>query len=115
MRESDDEGVKAKAPSNIDALQQRFGIAALLSAAVIVPVLAFSVASALGMGLGSAGNDGLGVPLSLEESAALSARAGMRVSAKQEEERLAQGLTAEEAREEEALVRILRSEPLRGR
>ena len=99
----------------IDADARGLGVAVFAAAAALVPVLAFVVATSLGMGMGSSGNGGLGTPLSLEESSELRARAGMQTSAEEEERRIARGLTAEEAREEEALVKLLRSESLRGR
>ena len=99
----------------IDADARGLGVAVFAAAAALVPVLAFVVATSLGMGMGNSGNDGLGTPLSLEESRELRARAGVQTSAEEEERRIARGLTAEEAREEEALVKILRSESLRGR
>ena len=98
----------------IDANARGLGVAVFAAAAALVPVLAFVVATSLGMGMGSSGNGGLGTPLSLEESSELRARAGMQTSAEEEERRIARGLTAEEAREEEALVKLLRSESLRG-
>ena len=99
----------------IDADARGLGVAVFAAAAALVPVLAFVVATSLGMGMGNSGNDGLGTPLSLEESRELRARAGVQTSAEEEDLRIARGLTAEEAREEEALVKILRSESLRGR
>lgn len=105
----------AGAELQIDEDSRGLGIAVLGISAITLPFLAFAVATALGMGIGSADNDGLGVPLSTEESRALKAKAGTVTSAEDEDRRIAQGLTAEEAREEEALVKILRSEPLRSR
>ena len=91
------------------------GVGVLALSAALVPILlAAVVAATLGMGAGSLDNGGLGVPLSVEESRVLGARAGQQTSPEEEERRLAQGLSIEEAREEEALVRILRSEPLRS-
>ena len=99
----------------IDEDSRGFGVAVLAASAAVVPVLAFVVAKSLGMGMGSLDNDGLGVPLSVEESSMLKAKAGVVTSVEEEERRIAAGLTPEEAREEEALVKVLRSEPLRGR
>ena len=99
----------------IDADQRGLGVIVLGASVAIVPLLAFVVASTLGMGMGSPDNEGLGVPLSTAEARALESKSGVATSAEEEEARLARGLTAEEAREEEALVRVLRSEPLRGR
>lgn len=98
----------------IDDDRRGIGLTVLFATALAVPLIAFQVASVLGMGAGSIGNDGLGVPLSIEEAGALERRINVQTSAAEEEERVARGLTAEEAREEEALVRILRSEPLRA-
>ena len=91
------------------------GAAVLASSTLAAAMIALVVASTLGMEIGSNDNYGLGVPLSTEESRKLKAKAGVVTSAADEEARLSRGLTEEEAREEEALVRILRSEPLRAR
>ena len=54
--------------------------AALIGAAALVPLLAFGVATTLGMGIGSIDNDGMGTPLSREEVRALTSRSGADAS-----------------------------------
>ena len=88
----------------IDDDQNGAGVVALGAAALVVPLLAFGVATALGMTGGSMDNDGIGAPLTREEVRAMQQRQSNAASADQDDER---PLTYEEAAEEQALVDIL--------
>ena len=90
----------------MDADSDGVGAVALAGSVLLIPVLAFTVATALGMGAGSPDNGGIGMPLTTQEVRALD----------KAERAAAQGawvdtdrpLSYEEAAEEQALVDILR-------
>lgn len=100
---------RAGSELRIDEDRQGLGVAALVGAAALVPLLAFGVATTLGMSAGSMDNGGIGSPLSREE---------VKMMLQREEEASKRGgadadeaerpLTFEEAAEEQALVDILR-------
>ena len=96
----------------IDDDSAGLGVAALVGAAVLVPVLAFGVATTLGMGVGSADNDGIGSPLTSQEVRALN-----QAQQRSREDGPLEGepLTYEEAAEEQALVDILQGGIRRAR
>ena len=96
----------------IDDDSAGLGVAALVGAAVLVPVLAFGVATTLGMGVGSADNDGIGSPLTSQEVRALN-QAQQR--SREDGPREGEPLTYEEAAEEQALVDILQGGIRRAR
>ena len=95
----------------IDADRSGLGVAALVGAAALVPLLAFGVATTLGMNPGiDSDNGGIGSPLSREE---------VKMTLQRQEEASKRGLgndeddterrlSFEEAAEEQALVDILR-------
>ena len=108
----DDEPVSAVGKElRIDADKTGVGVTALIGAAALVPLLAFGVATTLGMGIGSIDNDGMGTPLSREEVRALTSRSGADASSSEDD----RPRTYEEAAEEQALVDILQGGIRRAR
>ena len=108
----DDEPVSAVGKElRIDDDKTGVGVTALIGAAALVPLLAFGVATTLGMGIGSIDNDGMGTPLSREEVRALTSRSGADASSSEDD----RPRTYEEAAEEQALVDILQGGIRRAR
>ena len=95
----------------IDEDRQGLGIAVIVGTAALLPLLAFGVATTLGMSPGSSDNGGIGSPLSREEVRMMMQRqeeASKRGGGDAEDSSAERPLSFEEAAEEQALVDILR-------
>ena len=101
MQASNDDGIPP--PEGGGEIRGSIGASAFGFAALLVPLLAISVASTLGMGMGSVDNDGLGTPLTSDEVRAMMTDK-MEVVKPGDDDRLR---TYEEAAEEQALVDVL--------
>ena len=99
---------QAGAELRVDGDERGAGVIALVASAALIPLLAVGVATSLGMGFGTADNDGIGSPLTTEEVRALSrAQAERDSGARQGEGDEGRVASLEEAAEEQALVDIL--------
>lgn len=110
----DSSNIQAAASPAVDG-STAADVAAILGVVALLPLLAFGVATTLGMTGGSADNDGLGVPLSLEEVRQLNTRQQQQTLNNSDEEDVGSVRSIEEAAEEQALVDILRGGVIRAR
>ena len=99
----------------IDDDKAGLGVAALVGAAALVPLLALGVATTLGMSMGSPDNDGVGSPLSSQEVRATLQREQEARKDGNEVDQVDRPLTFEEAAEEQALVDVLRGSIIRAK